>query len=262
MEQALAHLISVDGLISLLTLTVLEVILGIDNVIFISIICSKLPKEQQDKARTSGVLLALFARIGLLSGISWLTQLTNPLFTVLEHDFSGKDIILLAGGLFLIGKSIGEIHDKLEGEEDGEGSSKKMSMAAAIVQIILIDMVFSFDSILTAVGLSRNLLIMILAVVLGLGIMLFFAKLIGQFVEKHPTVKMLALSFLVLIGFLLMVEAFGEHVPKGYVYFAMVFSLAVEYLNMVLRKRTIKSELTNPQGDQKPESKTKEVEDV
>ncbi len=239
------------GIISIITLSVLEIILGIDNIIFISIVSSKLPKEQQDKARNIGILLALLVRIGLLFGITWIIGLQEPIFTLsfleaihIDPDFSGRDLILLGGGLFLMGKSTAEIHDKLEGYEEGAPKSKKVKkLSGAILQIVLIDIVFSFDSILTAVGLVKNVLIMIIAVVIALCVMLIFAKRIATFVDQHPTIKMLALSFLVLIGFLLVVESFGQHVPKGYVYFAMAFSFTVELLNMRLRKKTIKATL-------------------
>ncbi len=230
------ELLTTDGLLSLLTLTILEIILGVDNVIFIAIVCSALPRNQQNKARTAGVMLALVARLILLGSITWMTQLDKkPLISILSFDFTTKDLILFCGGLFLIAKSISEIHNKFESKENIP-EIKKLSIKKVVFQIILIDIIFSFDSILTAVGLSRSLPIMALAVIFGLFIMIFFAKVIGEFVENHPTVKMLALSFLVLIGFLLIVESFGEHVPKGYVYFAITFSVSVEFLNMKLRK--------------------------
>jgi len=252
-------LLTTEGLISLFTLTLLEIVLGIDNIIFISIIAGKLPNEQRDKARTVGILMALGVRVLLLLGISWIISLQEPLFSlpflknigIADADFSGRDLILLVGGLFLIAKSVAEIHDKLEGYGHGEQNVVPTSMAKAIVQIVLIDIVFSFDSILTAVGLVREVIIMIVAVVISLGIMLFAAKSIGDFVDRHPTLKMLALSFLVLIGFLLVVEGFGEHVSKGYVYFAMAFSLIVELLNMRVRKNTIKSQLLNTEETEK-----------
>ena len=239
-----------EGLISLFTLSILEIILGIDNIIFITIIAGKLPEQQRDRARNIGILMALAVRILLLFGITWIIGLTEPIFTLsilesieIDPDFSGRDLILLVGGLFLIGKSTSEIHDKLEGEEHGGGNVVANSLTRAIVQIVLIDIVFSFDSILTAVGLVKEISIMIAAVIISLSIMLLAAKSIGDFVEKHPTLKMLALSFLVLIGFLLVIEGFGEHVPKGYVYFAMAFSFVVELLNMKVRKKTIKESL-------------------
>ncbi|MEM1136233.1 MAG: TerC family protein [Bacteroidota bacterium] len=239
-----------EGLISLFTLSILEIILGIDNIIFITIIAGKLPDHQKDKARNIGILMALAVRIVLLFGITWIISLQDPLFSLpflealgVDAGFSGRDLILLAGGLFLIAKSTAEIHDKLEGEEHSQGNVVAKSMVKAIIQIVLIDIVFSFDSILTAVGLVKEIAIMIAAVIISLTVMLFAAKSIGDFVEKHPTLKMLALSFLVLIGFLLVIEGFGEHVPKGYVYFAMAFSFIVELLNMRIRKKTIKETL-------------------
>lgn len=239
-----------EGLVSLFTLTILEIILGIDNIIFITIIASKLPTDKRDKARNIGILMALGVRILLLMGITWIIGLTDPIFSLpfleaveIDPDFSGRDLILLGGGLFLIGKSTAEIHDKLEGEEHADSGVVAKSLVKAVIQIVLIDIVFSFDSILTAVGLVKEIAIMIAAVIISLTIMMFAAKSIGNFVEKHPTLKMLALSFLVLIGFLLVIEAFGEHVPKGYVYFAMAFAFIVETLNMKVRKNTIKDTL-------------------
>lgn len=242
-------LFSSEGIISLLTLTCLEIVLGVDNIIFISIICGKLPAEQREKARYLGLVLAMLVRIGLLFGISWLVSLEEDLIVIMKNGFSGRDLILLGGGLFLIAKSTSEIHDKFEDEEEGGPQKQAGKFAQAIVQIILIDIVFSFDSILTAVGLVKQVIIMIIAVVLSMSVMMLFAKKIADFVEHNPTLKMLALSFLVLIGFLLVVDAFGVHVPKGYVYFAMAFSLTVEMLNIRLRKRaknkTIKDALLN-----------------
>ena len=238
--------LSADTWISLLTLTFMEIVLGIDNIIFISIVASRLPHEQQGKARNIGLTLALIFRILLLMGISWIVGLKTPLFHLnlpfLASDFgvTGRDLILLAGGLFLIAKSTTEIHHKLEGDEMGQEKAPKAvpTLAKVIFQIILVDIVFSFDSILTAVGLVDHVIIMIVAVIISMGIMLAFAKYVADFVEKHPTVKMLALSFLIMIGVMLVLEAAHQHVPKGYIYFAMFFSLAVEMLNMRLRKAT------------------------
>ncbi len=223
--------------ISLLTLTALEIVLGIDNVIFISILAGKLPAEQQAKARQTGLLLALFTRVLLLCGIAWLVKLTAPLFAVFGHAVSGRDLILLVGGLFLIAKSTFEIHEKLEGEEGGEVSPKAVSFTSIVVQIMLLDVVFSLDSVITAVGMARHLWVMITAVVLAIGVMLFFAGAISRFVHRHPTLKMLALSFLLLIGVALVAESMHQAIPKGYLYFAMAFSFGVEMLNLRLRAK-------------------------
>ncbi|WP_347157296.1 TerC family protein [Pontibacter chitinilyticus] len=235
---------SVDTWISLLTLTFMEVVLGIDNIVFISIVVGRLPRAEQGRGRTIGLMLALVFRVLLLLGISWIVSANTPLFTLnlplTAEDFpvSWRDIILLGGGLFLLAKSTTEIHNKLEGEEEHSETKVYSSMSRIIVQIVLIDIVFSFDSILTAVGLAQEVIIMIAAVILAMGIMLAFSKYVSDFVNEHPTVKMLALSFLILIGFMLALEAVHVHIPKGYIYFAMFFSLVVEMLNMKLRKKT------------------------
>jgi predicted tellurium resistance membrane protein TerC len=222
----------------------MEIVLGIDNIIFISIVASELPASSQQRATRIGMLLALFVRVGLLFGITWIIGLTEPVLTLFDHGFSGRDLILLFGGLFLIAKTTSEIHEKLEGEEEEEHTGKKASDAFAkvIFQIVLIDIVFSFDSILTAVGLvpPDQIVIMILAVILSMIVMMLFAKNVSDFVNKHPSIKMLALSFLIMIGFLLVIDGFGVHVQKGYVYVAMAFSLIVELLNMQVRKKTVK----------------------
>jgi predicted tellurium resistance membrane protein TerC len=225
--------------ISLLTLTGLEIVLGIDNVIFISILAGKLPPEQQPKARKLGLSLALITRILLLCSISWLMGLTATLFTlpILDAPISGKSLILLVGGLFLIGKSVVEVHEKLEGEDGHATSAKATSFAGVIVQILLLDIVFSLDSVITAVGMANHLWVMIVAVVIALGIMLWFAGTISDFVNKHPTLKILALSFLILIGVTLVGESLGQHIPKGYIYFSMAFAFAVEMLNLKLRAK-------------------------
>lgn len=231
-------LLTFDALLSLLSLTLMEIVLGIDNIIFISILCNRLPENQQDKARRVGLILALFMRVALLFAVTWLVGLQAPLFTIFEFPLTSRDLILMLGGLFLIYKSTTEIHQKLEGEEEDEGTKKKLStFGAVIVQIILLDIVFSFDSILTAVGLVDNIWIMVIAVVISLGIMLVASKSISDFIHKHPTVKMLALSFLLLIGVLLFVEGLHVHVPKGYIYFAIFFSLVVEVLNLRMKKK-------------------------
>jgi predicted tellurium resistance membrane protein TerC len=227
--------------VSLLTLTVLEIVLGIDNIIFISILAGKLPQEQQAKARQLGLSLALVTRILLLCSITWLMKLTTDLFTmpVLNEGISGKDLILLVGGLFLIGKSVVEVHEKLEGE-DGHANPVKggSKFAATIVQILLLDIVFSLDSVITAVGMASHLPVMIAAVVIALGVMLMFAGAISDFVNRHPTLKMLALSFLILIGVTLVGESLGQHIPKGYIYFSMAFAFGVEMLNLKLRSKS------------------------
>ncbi|HEX6623077.1 MAG TPA: TerC family protein [Pyrinomonadaceae bacterium] len=223
--------------IGLLTLTVLEIVLGIDNVIFISILAGKLPAEQQSKARTIGLALAMLTRILLLFSISLIMRLTTPLFEVFDHGVSGRDLILLVGGLFLIGKSTHEIHSKLEGEEGHASARVAPTFASVIIQILLLDIVFSLDSVITAVGMVSNLWVMVTAVVIAVGFMLVFAGPVSAFVERHPTVKMLALSFLLLIGTTLIADGLGFHIPKGYVYTAMAFSVFVEILNLKMRKR-------------------------
>ena len=232
--------------VSLLTLTLLEIVLGIDNIIFISILAGKLPKEQQPKARKLGLMLALITRILLLCSITWLMKLTTDLFTmpVLKEGISGKDLILLVGGLFLIGKSVMEIHEKLEGEEGHANPVKgKTKFAGVIVQILLLDIVFSLDSVITAVGMANNIWVMVAAVIIALGVMLVFAGSISDFVNRHPTLKMLALSFLILIGVTLVGESLGQHIPKGYIYFSMAFAFGVEMLNLKLRTKTAPVEL-------------------
>lgn len=246
----------------MLTLTFMEVVLGIDNIVFISIIVGRLPQEQQGKGRTIGLALALIFRVILLLFISWIVGASEPIFAInlpfTPEDFavSWRDIILFAGGLFLLAKSTTEIHNKLEGEEEGHGGGKVYaSMSRVLVQIVLIDIVFSFDSILTAVGLAQEVTVMIIAVILAMAIMIIFAKYVSDFVNAHPTVKMLALSFLILIGFMLVVESLHQHIPKGYIYFAMFFSLGVEMLNLRLRKKTTPvnlrlSEIKDPEKEE------------
>lgn len=224
--------------IALLTLTVLEIVLGIDNVIFISILSGKLPESQQKKARNIGLAGAMVMRVLLLLSIAWIVKLTRPLFTVLGQGISGRDLILLIGGLFLIFKATHEIHDKLEGEEGHASKRVAPSLSSTIVQIMLLDIVFSLDSVITAVGMAKDVGVMITAVVISVGIMLFAAGSIGAFVNRHPTVKMLALSFLMLIGMSLIAEGLEFHIPKGYVYFAMGFSVFVEVLNIQFRRKS------------------------
>ena len=223
--------------VALATLTLLELVLGIDNIIFISILVSKLLKAQQEMARRVGLFMAMFMRIGLLLLLSVIIGLVEPIFTVFDQPFSGRDLILLAGGLFLIWKSTGEIHHSLEGEEAPPEMKAKANVISTIVQIMLIDLVFSLDSIITAVGMVDDVRIMIAAVLVSLGLMMLFAKSIGEFVEAHPSIKMLALSFLVVVGVVLVAEGFGHHVPKGYIYFGMAFSFGVEMLNIRFRKK-------------------------
>jgi len=225
-----------EGLLALVTLTFLEIILGVDNVIFISILSGKLPQQQQARARRVGLMAAMLMRILLLLSIAWIIRLTAPLFTVFGRGVSGRDLILIGGGLFLIGKATLEIHERLEGEE-GDGAVRVApSFAAVIVQIMLLDIVFSLDSVITAVGMADDVTVMAAAVVLAVGIMMFSAEPISGFVNRHPTVKVLALSFLLLIGVSLIGDGLGMHVPKGYIYFAMGFSVFVEMVNMRVRK--------------------------
>lgn len=224
--------------VAFLTLLALEIVLGIDNIIFISILSGKLPTEQQPRARFIGLSLALVIRVLLLLSLSWVISLTTPLFTVLNRPISGRDLILIAGGLFLIGKATFEIHDSLEGEEGHASKRVKAGFVSVIIQIIILDAVFSLDSVITAIGMVDQVELMISAVVVAIAFMMFFAAPVGAFVSRHPTVKMLALSFLLLIGMTLIVEAFGIHIPKGYIYFAMGFSVFVELLNLRLRKKT------------------------
>ncbi len=238
---------SPEAWIAFATLTALELVLGIDNIIFISILVDKLPKERREFARRIGLFMAMFMRIGLLLVLAWIVGLVEPLFTVFNKGFSGRDLILVAGGLFLIWKSTGEIHQSLEGEEEhGAGAAVKATMAAIIVQIMIVDLVFSLDSIITAVGMVDDVRIMIAAVIVSVGLMMLFAGPIGRFVSDHPTIKMLALAFLVVVGVVLVAEGFGHHVPKGYVYFGMAFSLGVELLNIKLRKGSKKAVQLNP----------------
>ena len=220
---------------ALATLTLLETVLGIDNIIFISILAGKLPPEQQPRARRLGLLLAMGTRILLLMSLAWVVRLTAPLFGVLGHEISGRDLILIVGGLFLLAKSTFEIHDKLEGSEHGRSGRAAASFGAVLVQIAVLDIVFSLDSVITAVGMARELAVMVLAVVISILIMMIFAGAISAFVDRHPTIKMLALSFLLLIGMSLVAEGLDFHVPKGYIYFAMGFSVFVEMLNLRLR---------------------------
>lgn len=223
--------------IAFITLTSLEIVLGVDNVIFISILTGKLPEHEQGKARLWGLGLAMFMRIFLLFSITWVMSLIQPLFQIVGKDISGRDLILIFGGLFLLTKSTHEIHEKLEGEEVNSVSTKKSRFGRVIIQIVVLDAVFSLDSVITAVGMSDKILVMVAAVVIAVGFMMVFAAAISAFVHRHPTVKMLALSFLLLIGVALIAEGFHHHIPKGYIYFAMAFSVFVEILNLKMRSK-------------------------
>jgi len=232
----MSELFTSGNLIALLTLTSLEIVLGIDNIVFLAILVAKLPADQQARARRIGLLLAMGMRIALLLAITWVMGLTRPLFTVLEKGFSGRDLILLLGGLFLVAKATWEIHDKLEGGAHEERRVTAATLGAVLTQIVLIDVVFSLDSVITAVGMARDVEIMIAAVVIAVLVMMVSAARISAFIEDHPTMKMLALSFLLLIGVMLIADGFGQHVSKGYIYFAMAFSLFVEVLNLRIRR--------------------------
>ncbi|MBT2305434.1 TerC family protein [Variovorax paradoxus] len=233
--------------IAFATLTALELVLGIDNIIFISILVDKLPPSRRELARRVGLFMAMFMRIGLLLVLAWIVGLVTPLFSVIGKDISGRDLILILGGLFLIWKSTSEVHQSLEGGHDEEKpSAVKATFASVILQIMVIDLVFSLDSIITAVGMVDDVRVMIAAVVASVGLMMLFAGPIGRFVSDHPTIKMLALSFLVVVGVVLVAEGFGHHVPKGYVYFAMAFSVVVEMLNIRMRKKSAKPVALHP----------------
>jgi predicted tellurium resistance membrane protein TerC len=221
-----------------LTLTALELVLGIDNVIFISILVDKLPIEKRELARRTGLFGAMFMRIGLLMMLSWLVGLTEPIITIMNQGLSGRDLVLLLGGLFLLWKSVGEIHETMEGSHDSASRPVAHKFSVVILQIMLIDIVFSLDSIITAIGMVEQISVMVAAVIASVGLMMLFAKAIGEFVSAHPTIKMLALAFLVVIGVVLIAESLGHHVPKGYIYSAMAFSVAVEMLNLRMRKRS------------------------
>ena len=239
-------LTSPDIWIALITLTALEIVLGIDNIIFISILVAKLPEQQQPRARFIGLALAMIMRILLLLTLSWIIRLTAPLFTVVGHEISGRDLILIGGGLFLLAKATHEIHERLEGDEGHSGTRAVASFASVIVQILLLDIVFSLDSVITAVGLVDEVPVMVAAVVIAVGVMMLSAGPISDFVNRHPTVKMLALSFLLLVGMSLVAEGFDQHIPKGYIYFAMGFSVLVEALNLRARRRAEPVHLRQP----------------
>ena len=237
--------------VAFLTLTALELVLGIDNIIFISILVDRLPRQKRERARKIGLFFAMFMRIGLLVLLSMIVKATDPLFSLLGWEISPRDIVLILGGLFLLWKSTQEIHQLLEGEEGGEAKAIQATFTGIILQIIVIDLVFSLDSIITAVGMVRHVGVMIAAVIASVGLMMLFARIIGDFVSDHPTIKMLALSFLLVVGVTLVAEGFGHPVPKGYIYFAMAFSLGVEALNLRLRKRHVDAvRLREPYGHQ------------
>jgi predicted tellurium resistance membrane protein TerC len=229
-------LTSPEAWVALLSLTALEIVLGVDNIIFISILVGRLPAAQRQRARVIGLALAMVMRIALLLSLAWMMRLTSPLFTITGTEISGRDLILIGGGLFLLAKSVMEIHESLEGGEDGHGGAGAASFYGTLVQIAIIDIVFSLDSVITAVGMVSEVPVMVLAIVIAVGIMMFAAKPIGDFVDQHPTIKMLALAFLILVGVALIGEGFELHIPKGYIYFAMAFAIGVEMLNLRLRK--------------------------
>ncbi|HWO87678.1 MAG TPA: TerC family protein [Gemmatimonadales bacterium] len=237
--------------IALVTLSVLEIVLGIDNVIFISILAGKLPEGQRARARRLGLGAAMLTRVLLLLSLTWMMRLTSPLFAVFGHDVSGRDLILIAGGLFLIFKATREIHEKLEGEEGHKSGKVAASFAGVIVQIMLLDIVFSLDSVITAIGMARQVGVMVAAVIIAVAVMMLFAGPVSDFVERHPTVKMLALSFLLLIGVNLIADGSGVHIPKGYTYFAMGFSVFVEMLNLRLKAKTPPVHLHSPYAAEK-----------
>jgi predicted tellurium resistance membrane protein TerC len=238
--------------IAFLTLLALELVLGVDNVVFISILAGKLPQEQRKRARTVGLALALITRILLLFSLSWIVKLVDPLFRVMGHPFSGRDLILLGGGLFLIGKAVHEMHVRLEGDEGHSSARVPPSFAGVIVQILLLDVVFSLDSVITAVGMVDQIEVMVAAVVVAVIVMLFSAGAISEFVDRHPTVKMLALSFLLLIGVTLIADGMGQHISKGYIYFAMGFSVFVELLNLRMRAKSKPVHLRDPYVEDGP----------
>jgi predicted tellurium resistance membrane protein TerC len=235
-----------SGLLALITLTLLEIVLGVDNVIFISILSSKLPESQQGRARRLGLLAAMGMRILLLFSIFWVIRLTTPLFSVFGHPISGRDLILIGGGLFLLAKATIEIHNRLEGEEGHKSARVRPSFAAVITQIVVLDVVFSLDSVITAVGMADEIAIMVAAVILAVGVMMFSAGPISSFVNRHPTLKVLALSFLLLIGVSLIGDGLGMHIPKGYIYFAMSFSVFVEVINLRVRRAAAPVHLREP----------------
>lgn len=239
-----------EAWIALLTLTALEIVLGIDNIIFISILVSRLPREKRDKARILGLGLAMVTRIMLLLSITWVMRLTTPFFAVFGREISGRDLILIIGGLFLLWKSTMEIHESLEGEEETRTARAAAGFMAILAQIAVLDIVFSLDSVITAVGLANDVMVMVIAIMAAVVVMMFSSRSIGEFVDRHPTIKVLALSFLVMIGVTLIIEGFGLHIPKGYIYFAMAFSVTVEMLNIRMRRKAAHPvKLHKPIGD-------------
>jgi predicted tellurium resistance membrane protein TerC len=240
MQEIVASLGHVDTWVALITLSAMEVVLGIDNVVFIAILVGRVEPGRREKLRKTGLVLALGMRLGLLFALTWLMGLTAPLFTILNEEISGRDLILLGGGLFLIGKSVHEMHGTMEGEPLDEDDEPKPTVSPwfLLAQIAVVDIVFSLDSVITAVGMAKQLWIMVAAMLVSVAVMLVFAKAVGDFVDRHPTVKVLALSFLILIGVMLCAEGLGQHISKGYIYFAMAFALAVEMVNMRLRKKS------------------------
>jgi predicted tellurium resistance membrane protein TerC len=234
-------LLSIEGLVGLASLTVMEIVLGIDNILLVAILSQKVPRAKRARVRRLGIGLALVLRIALLFGLTWLMGLTKPLFTVMNHEFSGRDLVLLAGGLFLMFKATHELYDRIERSEDEQdGEHKPAGSVATIAQILALDLVFSLDSVITAVGMARALVVMVTAMIIAVGVMFVFASVVAEFVNRHPSMKILALAFLLMIGVLLTADAFGHHVNRGYVYFAMAFSLIVELMNMRFRKKTKK----------------------
>ena len=234
-------LLSVEGLVGLASLTVMEIVLGIDNILLVAILSQRVPRAKRTRVRRLGIGLALVLRIALLFGLSWMMGLTRPLFTVMEHSFSGRDLVLLAGGLFLMFKATHELYDRIErspDDDDQEEEGEPAGSVATVVQILALDVVFSLDSVITAVGMARALAVMVTAMILAVGVMFVFANVVADFVNRHPSMKILALSFLLLIGVLLTADGFGHHVNRGYVYFAMAFSLIVELMNMRFRRKT------------------------
>jgi predicted tellurium resistance membrane protein TerC len=227
--------------LALATLTALEIVLGVDNIIFISILCGRLPERERAKARSIGLILAMLTRLGLLFSLTWVMTLTAPLFSMFGKAVSGRDVILIGGGLFLLWKSVHEIHNSLEGEEEGQTAAAAATFGAVITQIAIVDIVFSLDSVITAVGMVQEIAVMVIAIMLSVGVMLFAAGPIGEFVDRHPTIKVLALSFLILVGVALIGEGWDLHIPKGYIYFAMAFAVAVEMLNIRMRARMRKA---------------------